>query len=88
LCLYRYDDGLARDVAYEIDVKLRTVRYTIRHTYDPPRRIGSEYLEGDFACFEGEFQGVSRPTLDTVNYFTQALRESSLKAGEITHKRV
>jgi ribosome-associated toxin RatA of RatAB toxin-antitoxin module len=53
--LDRYPDGLARDVEYEVDVKLRTVTYRLRHSYDRPNRIGSEYLEGDFACFEGDW---------------------------------
>ena len=54
--LSRYDDGLAQDVEYEIDVKLRSVTYRLRHTYDPPNEIGSEYLEGDFNCFEGRWR--------------------------------
>ncbi len=54
--LSRYDDGLARDVEYEIDVKLRSVTYRLRHTYEPPNEIDSEYLEGDFNCFEGRWR--------------------------------
>jgi ribosome-associated toxin RatA of RatAB toxin-antitoxin module len=52
----RYDDGLAREVEYEIDVKLRRVRYSLRHIYDAPNEIDSEYLEGDFNCFEGRWR--------------------------------
>lgn len=51
--LNRHDDGLGRDVEYEVDVKLRTVTYTLRHSYDPPRVIRSEYLDGDFRSLEG-----------------------------------
>lgn len=54
--LSRYDDGLAREVSYEIDVKLRRVRYTLRHSYDRPTEIGSEYVEGDFSCLEGQWR--------------------------------
>ena len=54
--LSRYDDGLARDVEYEIDVKLRSVTYRLRHSYDRPKEIGSEYLGGDFNCFEGRWR--------------------------------
>lgn len=53
--LDRYEDGLGRDVEYEVDVKLRTVTYRLRHLYEPPHRIGSEYLEGDFAYFTGSW---------------------------------
>jgi ribosome-associated toxin RatA of RatAB toxin-antitoxin module len=49
------DDGRAREVEYVIDVKLRTVRYRLQHLYDEPGWIGSEYLGGDFRCFEGEY---------------------------------
>jgi ribosome-associated toxin RatA of RatAB toxin-antitoxin module len=52
----RYEDGLAREVRYEIDVKLRRVRYTLRHVYDPPSEISGEYVEGDFECFEGRWR--------------------------------
>ena len=54
--LSRYDDGLARDVEYEIDVKVRSVTYRLRHSYDKPREIGSDYLDGDFNCFEGRWR--------------------------------
>lgn len=54
--LSRYGDGLAREVAYEIDVKLRRVTYTLRHSYEPPTEIGSEYVEGDFNCLEGRWR--------------------------------
>jgi ribosome-associated toxin RatA of RatAB toxin-antitoxin module len=52
----RYEDGRAREVEYEIDVKLRRVRYSLQHIYDPPTEIDSQYLEGDFKCFEGRWR--------------------------------
>jgi ribosome-associated toxin RatA of RatAB toxin-antitoxin module len=51
--LNRDDRGRGRDVEYEIDAWVRTVRYVLRHTYDAPSRIDSQYLRGDFATFEG-----------------------------------
>jgi ribosome-associated toxin RatA of RatAB toxin-antitoxin module len=54
--LSRYDDGLAQEVEYEIDVKLRRVRYSLRHIYNAPHEIDSEYLGGDFDCFEGRWR--------------------------------
>ena len=45
--LARDDDGLATEVEYAIDAKLRTVRYRLRHLYRAPEWIGSEYLGGD-----------------------------------------
>jgi ribosome-associated toxin RatA of RatAB toxin-antitoxin module len=49
------DDGYACEVEYAIDAKLRTVRYRLRHVYDEPTWIGSEYLGGDFRRFEGDY---------------------------------
>ena len=51
----RGDDGRAREVEYAIDAKLRTVRYRLWHLYDEPSWVGSEYLSGDFRCFEGDY---------------------------------
>jgi len=51
--LERYDDGLAEVVAYEIDAKVRTVRYTLRHRYDVPRRVTSDFVEGDLRHVAG-----------------------------------
>ena len=54
--LSRDDVGHASEVEYTVDAKLRTVRYRLRHLYDEPRWIGSEYLGGDFHTFEGEYR--------------------------------
>ena len=45
--LDRDDDGRGRDVAFEIDVKLRRVRYRLRYSYEEPHRIAWDYLGGD-----------------------------------------
>jgi ribosome-associated toxin RatA of RatAB toxin-antitoxin module len=39
-------DGAVVD--YELDAKVKTVRYRLRLTYDEPTRIDSAYLQGDF----------------------------------------
>jgi len=48
-------DGLPDLVRYEADVRVRRITYTLRHTYDRPTRIFSEYVEGDFKRFEGDW---------------------------------
>lgn len=53
--LARDDNGVATEVEYAIDAKLRTVRYRLRHLYRRPEWIGSEYLGGDLKRFEGEY---------------------------------
>jgi ribosome-associated toxin RatA of RatAB toxin-antitoxin module len=35
---------------------VRRVSYTLRHTYDEPVEIGSEYVEGDFEDFAGRWR--------------------------------
>lgn len=54
--LSRWPDGLGREVEYRIDAKARTVRYVLEHDYDRPVRIGSRYVEGDFASMEGQWR--------------------------------
>ena len=49
-------DGRADEVEYAIDANLRTVRYRLRHSYDEPSWIGSEYAGGDFRHFAGDYR--------------------------------
>jgi ribosome-associated toxin RatA of RatAB toxin-antitoxin module len=54
--LERDDAGRGSLVEYAIDAKLRVVRYRLRHTYDEPTWIGSEYVQGDFKNFAGDYR--------------------------------
>jgi ribosome-associated toxin RatA of RatAB toxin-antitoxin module len=54
--LERDADGRAGVVEYEVDVRVRRVRYRLRQVYDPPHRLGCEYLGGDFRDFSGEWR--------------------------------
>lgn len=54
--LERDEQGRGTVVEYEVDVKVKTVRYKLRQVYDEPRRLGSEYLGGDFRKFSGEWR--------------------------------
>jgi ribosome-associated toxin RatA of RatAB toxin-antitoxin module len=56
--LERDGDGRPSVVEFEVDARVRRVTYRIRQTYDEPRRIGSEYLGGDFRDFGGEWRFV------------------------------
>ena len=53
--LNRDDEGRGRDVEFKIDAKLRTVRYVLRYSYEPPGWIGWSYVEGDVKDVSGEF---------------------------------
>jgi ribosome-associated toxin RatA of RatAB toxin-antitoxin module len=54
--LERDDEGRGLVVEYEVDAKVRTVRYTLRQINEPPHRLGCEYLGGDFRDFSGEWR--------------------------------
>ncbi len=54
--LERDPDGRAGVVEYEVDVRVRHVRYRLRQLYDAPHRLGCEYLGGDFRDFSGEWR--------------------------------
>ena len=54
--LERDEQGRGAVVEYEIDAKIKTVRYRLRQIYDEPSRLASEYLGGDFRDFSGEWR--------------------------------
>jgi len=54
--LERDEQGRGSIVEYEVDARFKTVRYRLRQVYDEPRRVGSEYLGGDFRDFAGEWR--------------------------------
>jgi ribosome-associated toxin RatA of RatAB toxin-antitoxin module len=54
--LERDEHGRGSLVAYEVDAKVKTVRYQLRQIYDEPRRLSSRYVDGDFRDFSGEWR--------------------------------
>ena len=64
----RDEGGRGREVEFEIDAKIKRVRYVLRYSYEPPGWIGWEYVEGDVKDVDGEFvleqvdDGVTRAT--------------------------
>jgi len=54
--LERDAEGRGTVVEYEVDARFKTVRYRLRHIYDEPCRLASEYLGGDFREFCGEWR--------------------------------
>jgi hypothetical protein len=51
----RDDEGRGREVEFEIDAKVKRVRYVLRYSYEPPGWIGWDYVEGDVKDVGGEF---------------------------------
>lgn len=66
--LERDDAGRGELVEYAIDAKLRMVRYQLRHRYEEPTRIGSEYVEGDFHDLSGDYQFSARDGATEVRF--------------------
>jgi ribosome-associated toxin RatA of RatAB toxin-antitoxin module len=54
--LERDERGRGSVVEYEVDARVKTVRYRLHQIYDEPRRLASEYLGGDFRDFSGEWR--------------------------------
>jgi ribosome-associated toxin RatA of RatAB toxin-antitoxin module len=54
--LERDAQGRGTIVEYEVDARVKRVRYRLRQLYDQPVRLGSEYLGGDFRSFAGEWR--------------------------------
>ena len=51
----RYSDGRGREVAFEIDAKVRRVAYRLEYSYDEPHLITWDYLGGDVKDVDGEY---------------------------------
>jgi ribosome-associated toxin RatA of RatAB toxin-antitoxin module len=54
-------EGRGLVVEYEVDAKVKTVRYTLRQVHDAPHRLASEYVGGDFRDFGGEWRFEALP---------------------------
>jgi hypothetical protein len=46
--------GRGKEVAFEIDAKLRTVRYTLDYSYEEPHHVSWAFVEGDPKDVDGE----------------------------------
>jgi hypothetical protein len=46
--------GRGKQVAFEIDAKLRTVRYTLDYSYEEPHHVSWGFVEGDPKDVDGE----------------------------------
>ena len=53
--LTRDRDGRGKEVAFEIDAKVKAVNYTLDYSYEEPHLISWTYVEGDVRDVDGEF---------------------------------
>ena len=69
----RYPDGLGREVAFEIDAKVRRVSYRLEYSYDQPNLITWDYLGGDVKDVDGEYSLEDRGDGTTLATYSLAL---------------
>ena len=53
--LERHPDGLGRRVAFALDMRLKTIRYVLDYTYDPPHGARWHLVEGDVRDVQGSY---------------------------------
>jgi len=53
--LERHGNKLGRLVEFELDMKLRTVRYVLEYQYEKPHRLLWQSQEGDVESIDGEY---------------------------------
>ena len=70
--LTRDGEGRGKQVAFEIDAKIKTIRYTLDYSYEEPHLISWRYVEGDVRDVDGEF--VFEDQGDGTTLATYALR--------------
>ncbi|MBP1687747.1 MAG: hypothetical protein H6Q33_3890 [Deltaproteobacteria bacterium] len=54
--LERYANGLAKQVEFSVDMKLKTVRYVLEYRYDKPKLLTWKSVAGDIEAIEGSYR--------------------------------
>ena len=70
--LTRDREGRGKEVAFEIDAKVKSINYTLDYSYEEPHLISWRYVEGDIRDVDGEF--VFEDLGDGTTLATYALR--------------
>ena len=52
----RHPDGLPRRVAFALDFTLKTIRYVLEYTYEPPHTARWRLVEGDVKDVQGSYE--------------------------------
>lgn len=65
--------GRGEEVSFEIDAKVKTIRYTLRYSYEPPGRITWDYVDGDVKDVDGEMVLEDRGDGTTLATYSLAL---------------
>jgi len=51
----QYEDGAAKQVEMELDIKIRRIRYVLEYQHQPPTRLTWSLVEGDVKGIEGSY---------------------------------
>jgi uncharacterized protein YndB with AHSA1/START domain len=70
--LTRDREGRGKEVAFEVDAKVKSINYTLDYSYEEPHLISWRYVEGDVRDVDGEF--VFEDQGDGTTLATYALR--------------
>ena len=68
----RDGDGRPKEVEFEIDAKIRSIRYRLDYSYEEPHMLTWRYVDGDVKDVDGEF--VLEDQGDGTTLATYALR--------------
>ena len=71
----RHPDGLPRRVAFALDMTLKTVRYVLEYTWEPPRAGRWHLIEGDVKDVHGTYE------FETVKDRTKATCSQAIDIG-------
>lgn len=89
----RDKNGLAERVEFEIDAKLKTVRYTLDYSYEKPHLVKWRYVEGDVRDVDGELVLEERGDGETLATYALRIdpgvwlpgRVSDMLSGTVMH---
>jgi uncharacterized membrane protein len=69
----RDDRGRGREVAVELDVRVKKINYRLEYHYEEPHRITWDYLGGDVKSVDGEYVFEDRGDGTTLATYALAL---------------
>ncbi len=79
----RDKEGRGKEVAWEIDAKVRSLSYRLEYSYEEPHWIGCRYLDGDVRDLEGEYIFEDRGDGTTLATFTLRVDPGILVPGKV-----
>jgi hypothetical protein len=79
----RHRDGRAKQVAFQIDAKVRRVRYTLDYSYEEPHLVTWRYVEGDPNNVAGELVLENRGDGTTLATYSLAIEPGARLPGPL-----